>query len=70
MAYLNGMGEAASEVRRYCLDEMRHGDLKKSESILEHMETIYDDLITGRVSRPRRNSGAIRVAGRRVARPA
>jgi len=46
MAYLNGMGEAASEVRRYCLDEMRHGDLAKSESILEHMETIYDDLIT------------------------
>jgi translin len=46
MAYLNGMGEAASEVRRYCLDEMRHGDLAKAESILEHMETIYDDLIT------------------------
>lgn len=46
MAYLNGMGEAASEVRRYCLDEMRHGDLAKSEQILEHMETIYDDLIT------------------------
>lgn len=46
MAYLNGMGEAASEVRRYCLDEMRHGDLAKSEKILAHMETIYDDLIT------------------------
>jgi translin len=46
MAYLNGMGEAASEVRRYCLDEMRHGDLAKSETILGHMETIYDDLIT------------------------
>jgi translin len=46
MAYLNGMGEAASEVRRYCLDEMRHGDLTKSEAILGHMETIYDDLIT------------------------
>lgn len=46
MAYLNGMGEAASEVRRYCLDEMRHGDLGKSEKILEQMETIYDDLIT------------------------
>ncbi|MFI5387145.1 MAG: haloacid dehalogenase [Fimbriimonadales bacterium] len=46
MAYLNGMGEAASEVRRYCLDEMRHGDLDKAEKILGHMETIYDDLIT------------------------
>jgi translin len=46
MAYLNGMGEAASEVRRYCLDEMRHGDLQKAEKILAQMETIYDDLIT------------------------
>lgn len=46
MAYLNGMGEAASEVRRYCLDEMRHGDLGKAEKILSQMETIYDDLIT------------------------
>ncbi|HTQ11479.1 MAG TPA: hypothetical protein VMI31_15550 [Fimbriimonadaceae bacterium] len=46
MAYLNGMGEAASEVRRYCLDEMRHGDLGKAEKILGQMETIYDDLIT------------------------
>ncbi len=46
VAYLNGMGEAASEVRRYCLDEMRRGELQKSEQILGQMETIYDDLIT------------------------
>lgn len=46
MSYLNGMGEAASEVRRYCLDEMRHGNLEKAEQILHQMETIYDDLIT------------------------
>ena len=46
MAYLNGMGEAASEVRRYCLDLMRSGDLQASEEILLQMETIYDDLIT------------------------
>jgi translin len=46
MSYLNGMGEAASEVRRYCLDEMRHGNLDKAETILVQMETIYDDLIT------------------------
>lgn len=46
MAYLNGMGEAASEVRRYCLDEMRRGDLAQAEAILANMETIYDDLIT------------------------
>src|SRR5687767_13743695 len=46
MSYLNGMGEAASEVRRYALDEMRHGDLAKAETILQQMETIYEDLIT------------------------
>jgi translin len=46
MAYLNGMGEAASEVRRYALDEMRGGDLESAERILSQMETIYDDLIT------------------------
>ncbi len=46
MAYLNGMGEAASEVRRYALDLMRHGDLAGAEKILLQMETIYDDLIT------------------------
>jgi len=46
MSYLNGMGEAASEVRRYCLDEMRKGRLEKAENILQQMETIYDDLIT------------------------
>ena len=45
-SYLNGMGEAASEVRRYCLDEMRRGNLEKAEAILVQMETIYDDLIT------------------------
>lgn len=46
MAYLNGMGEAASEVRRFALDEMRRGKMDESERILRQMETIYDDLIT------------------------
>lgn len=46
MSYLNGMGEAASEVRRYALDEMRKGKLQDAEAILHQMETIYDDLIT------------------------
>lgn len=46
MAYLNGMGEAASECRRFALDEMRKGRLGEAERILEQMETIYDDLIT------------------------
>lgn len=46
MSYLNGMGEAASEVRRFALDEMRQGHLQEAELILQQMETIYEDLIT------------------------
>ena len=46
MSYLNGMGEAASEVRRFALDEMRKGRLAEAEAILRQMELIYDDLIT------------------------
>jgi translin len=46
MSYLNGMGEAASEVRRFALDEMRRGHIDEAAVILTRMETIYDDLIT------------------------
>lgn len=46
MSYLNGMGEAASEVRRFALDEMRRGHIEEAALILQQMETIYDDLIT------------------------
>lgn len=45
MAYLNGMGEAASEVRRFALDEMRAGRHEEAEAILRQMEAIYDELI-------------------------
>jgi len=45
-SFLNGMGEAASEVRRYLLDEMRKGRLDEAEALLSRMEAIYDDLIT------------------------
>jgi translin len=46
MSYLNGMGEAASEVRRFALDEMRYGHIEEATRILGQMETIYEDLIT------------------------
>jgi translin len=46
MSYLNGMGEAASEVRRYALDEMREGRLEEAQRILGRMEEIYEELIT------------------------
>ncbi len=45
-SYLNGLGEAASECRRYVLDEMRKGRFSEGERLLTCMETIYDDLIT------------------------
>ena len=45
-SYLNGLGEAASEVRRFALDEMRRGNLDVAERILSRMEEIYEDLIT------------------------
>lgn len=45
-SYLNGMAEAASEGRRYLLDQMRAGNMEESQRLLRDMEMIYDDLIT------------------------
>jgi translin len=46
VSYLNGMGEAASEARRYVLDEMRSGSLEEAARMLSQMESVYDELIT------------------------
>ena len=45
-AYLNGLGEAAGEMRRYVLDIIRHGNAERSEYILGVMEDIYSLLVT------------------------
>jgi len=45
-AYLNGLGEAASELRRYLLDSMRKGDVSKGEKLLMAMDDIYSVLVT------------------------
>lgn len=45
-SYLNGMGEAASECRRFVLDEMRRGEIDRAEALMAQMEAIYDELIT------------------------
>jgi len=45
-AYLNGLGEAAGELRRYLLDSMRRGDLSRGEELLEAMDDIYSTLVT------------------------
>jgi len=44
--YLNGLGEAVGEVRRYVLDSMRHGDLSRCEELLGVMDDIYSVLVT------------------------
>jgi translin len=45
-AYLNGLGEAVGELRRYLLDGMRKGDLSRSEELLMAMDDIYSVLVT------------------------
>lgn len=44
--YLNGLGEAAGEMRRYVLDIIRHGELARGEEVLGVMEEIYSLLVT------------------------
>jgi len=45
-AYLNGLGEAVGEIRRYLLDAMRKGDLSRGEELLTSMDDIYSVLVT------------------------
>jgi len=45
-AYLNGLGEAIGELRRYLLDSMRRGDLSQGEELLSAMDDVYSILIT------------------------
>lgn len=44
--YLNGLGEAIGELRRYILDRMRLGKLDVGEALLADMDEIYALLIT------------------------
>jgi translin len=45
-AFLNGMGEANGEIRRYLLDGMRKGDLSRGEELLGIMDDVYGMLVT------------------------
>ena len=45
-AYLNGLGEAMGELRRYLLDTLRGGDIGRCESTLVAMDDIYAVLVT------------------------
>lgn len=44
--YLNGLGEAVGEMRRYILDYLRRGELSRCEELLRVMEDIYSLLVT------------------------
>lgn len=44
--YLNGMGEAAGEMRRFLLDSLRRGALERCEEHLAAMDDIYTLLVT------------------------
>lgn len=45
-AYLNGLAEAASELRRAILDGLRHGEVARGEALLSIMDDVYSMLVT------------------------
>jgi translin len=45
-AYLGGLTEAASELRRAILDTIRRGDLDRGETLIEDMEDVYVAMTT------------------------
>ena len=45
-AYLNGLGEAVGELRRYLLDSMRRDDVSRGEELLRVMDDAYSILVT------------------------
>jgi translin len=44
--YLQGLSEAAGELRRRCLDILRHGHSEEAERLLTQMDDIYAVLVT------------------------
>jgi len=56
--YLNGLAEAVGEFRRRCLDILRQGYSQNAEQLLQHMDDIYDVLIT--MDYPNAITGGIR----------
>ena len=45
-AWLNGLAEAASELRRHLLDRLREGSTERAEELLDVMVDVYDTLVT------------------------
>jgi translin len=59
-AWLNGLSEAASELRRNLLDRLRAGDVARGEELLQTMEEVLDLLVT--VEYPDAITGGLRRA--------
>ncbi len=45
-SYVNGLAEAASELRRYILDSLRRDDFSRCEDLLAAMDDVYSLLVT------------------------
>ncbi len=45
-SYMNGLAEAASELRRYILDSLRRDDFSRCEDLLGIMDEVYALLVT------------------------
>jgi translin len=45
-AFLNGLGEAVGELRRYTLDRLRRDDWQGCEALLQIMDDVYGLLVT------------------------
>jgi translin len=44
-AWMRGLAEAASELRRHLLDRLREGSVERAESLLAAMDDVYGALI-------------------------
>lgn len=69
--YLHGMAEAASELRRTCLDTMRHGSFDEAQALFDLMDQVYEGLITcdfpdGMTDGLRRTTDALRAVVERT----
>lgn len=45
-AYLNGLGEALGELRRYILDSLRKEEIVRCEELMRTMDEVYSVLVT------------------------
>jgi translin len=57
-AWMNGLAEAASELRRHALDRLRDDDVATAERLLQTMDDVYDALLG--VDQPDALTGGLR----------